>query len=142
MLMEGFKHKTPIQVRFKDVDMMGHINNADYFSYVEIARLNYYDSVVGADTDWHKQHGLIMAHFEVDFRQAAFFDDKISVYTRCSKLGTKSFDLEWKIIKEASHNEEILAEGKTIVACYDYNTGKTIEIPPERRKLIEEYEGL
>ncbi len=140
--MEGFKHKTPIQVRFKDVDMMEHINNAEYFSYVELARLKYFDEVVGPDADWHDQHGLIMAHFEIDFREAGSFDDNISVYTRCSKLGTKSFDLEWCIVKETGSTEKILAEGKTIVACYDYETRKAKEIPPERRKLIEEFERL
>lgn len=140
--MKGFKHKTSIQVRFKDVDMMGHINNAEYFSYVELARLNYFDAVVGKDADWHDQHGLIMAHFEIDFRKEASFDDTISVYTRCSKLGTKSFDLSWAIVKETVESEEIVAEGKTIIACYDYETKSTMEIPPERKELIRKFEGI
>jgi acyl-CoA thioester hydrolase len=140
--MEGFKHKTPIQVRFKDVDMMGHINNADYFSYVEVARLKYYDTVIGADSDWHDQHGLIMAHFEINFLKAASFDDMISVYTRCSKLGKKSFELEWKIVSESNEQETTLADGKTVIVCYDYNSALTVEIPPDRKQMIKEFDGL
>lgn len=140
--MTGFKHKFPIQVRFKDVDMMGHINNAEYFSYVELARLKYFDEVVGQASDWHDQHGLIMAHFEIDFRNAGKFDDKIFIYTRCSKLGTKSFELSWVIAREKDVSEEIIAEGKTVIACYDYQTGKSVEIPQERRILLQEYENL
>lgn len=140
--MTGFRHRIHIQVRFKDVDMMGHINNAEYFSYVELARLKYFDEVIGESSDWHDQHGLIMAHFEIDFRSAGKFDDNIFIYTRCSKLGKKSFDLQWIIVRENSGGEDIIAEGKTVIACYDYHSGKTIEIPMERRLLLQEYENL
>lgn len=36
--MQGFKHKTPIQIRFKDIDAFRHVNNANHFTYLEIAR--------------------------------------------------------------------------------------------------------
>jgi acyl-CoA thioester hydrolase len=141
--MTGYKHKTQIQVRFKDVDMMGHINNADFFSYVELARLKYFDTVIGTDSDWHDQHGLILAHFEIDFKTAASFDDNISVYTKCSRLGNKSFELSWVMVNEPelSENEVVLAEGKAVIACYDYHQNKSIPIPEERRKLIIKFEG-
>ena len=45
--MEGFKHKTSIQLRFKDVDMMGHVNNANHFTYLELARVKYFNEVAG-----------------------------------------------------------------------------------------------
>ncbi|HEY4618963.1 MAG TPA: acyl-CoA thioesterase [Flavobacterium sp.] len=142
--MSSFKHKVEIQVRFKDLDMMGHVNNANYFTYVEYARLQYFDSVVGVNTDWHSQKGLIMAHFDIDFRQAISFEDKINVHTRCSRLGTKSFDLSWKITKNTDDNstEEIVAEGKAVIACYDYDLKKAKEIPADRRKLIEHFENM
>ena len=52
---ESFKHKVEIQIRFKDLDMLGHVNNANYFTYAEYARLKYFDHVVGEDKDWHSQ---------------------------------------------------------------------------------------
>ncbi len=140
--MTSFKHKVEIQVRFKDLDMMGHVNNANYFTYVEYARLKYFDDVVGDDTEWHSQKGLIMAHFKIDFRQAISYGDKIFVYTKCSRLGGKSFDLSWKMTKSGGNynSEEIVAEGKAVIACYDYDLEKTIEIPGDRRNLMENFE--
>jgi acyl-CoA thioester hydrolase len=122
--------------------MMSHVNNAEYFSYVELSRLKYFDTVVGASSDWHDQHGLILAHFEIDFRQAASFDDIISVYTRCSRLGTKSFDLDWVMVKDTPAGEAVLAEGKAVIACYDYEKNSSMEIPADKRQMIEKYEGI
>ena len=142
--MTPFKHKVEIQVRFKDLDMMGHVNNANYFTYVEYARLKYLDHVVGEDTDWHFQKGLIMAHFDIDYRRAISYEDNIYVYTRCSRLGSKSFDLSWKMTKSRSNydSEETVAEGKAVIACYDYDLQKTKEIPGDRRKLLENFEKI
>jgi len=148
--MKNFNHKIPIQVRFKDLDDMGHVNNANHLSYIELARVKYFQEVFDIGTDWNKQDGLILARVEMDFRKPIFFNDKVSVYTRCSRIGKKSFDLNFLIVKETILNSnnsseeittEILAEGKTVLACYDYIERKAIEIPEERKRIINEYEG-
>ena len=137
----NFKHRFEIQTRFGDIDMMGHVNNASYFSYAEVARLDYYGNAIGFDSDWHKQHGLIMAKFEIDFKKAICFSDKVFVYTKCTRLGNTSFDLSWTITSiDINNAEEIAAEGETIIVCYDYRLKRPREIPVERRKLIEEFE--
>jgi len=147
--MEGFRHKLEIQVRFKDIDRMGHVNNANYFTYVESARCKYFDHVLGVQSDWHLQDGVIMAHVDMDFRAPLMYDDEVVVYTRCSRLGTKSFDLAFRIMRleaaaggEVIRKEMLAAEGKTVIACYDYDLKKTIPIPAEKRKKIELFEGL
>src|SRR5215213_6696836 len=110
-----FKHRFPVQVRFSDVDMMGHVNNACYFNYAELARLNYYGHAVGFDTDWYQQHGLIMARFEIDYKKAISYGDEVFVYTKCARIGTTSFDLAWIICIGASDEETIAAVGKTVI---------------------------
>jgi len=148
--MKNFNHKIPIQIRFKDLDDMGHVNNANHLSYIELARLKYFQEVFDIKTDWSKQDGLILARVEMDFRKPIFFNDKVFVYTRCSRIGKKSFDLSFLIVKEIILNDkssseeiltEILAEGKTVLVCYDYIQKKAIEIPEERKRVINEYEG-
>ncbi|MEO6696105.1 MAG: thioesterase family protein [Ignavibacteria bacterium] len=148
--MKNFRHKIPIQVRFKDLDDMGHVNNANHLSYIELARLKYFQEVFDIGTNWNKQDGLILARVEIDFRKPVYFNDKVFVYTRCSRIGNKSFDLDFLIVKETlalknnSSDEiftEVLAEGKTILACYDYIQKKAIEIPEERKQILNDYEG-
>ena len=140
--MENFKHKTPIQVRFKDTDMMGHVNNAAYATYVEYARLQYFKDVVSDGVDWSKQEGLILAKLELNFRAPLFFSEIVSVYTRCSRIGKSSFDLEWKIVREKNSKEETAAEGSAVLVCYDYATGKSVPLSEERKKKLNAYENI
>jgi acyl-CoA thioester hydrolase len=87
---KNFKHATPIQIRFSDIDAMNHLNNATYLTYFEVARVKYLDVVTKADWD-DTRYGLIVAKAEINFKQPVFFYDTIEVHTRCSKIGNKSF---------------------------------------------------
>lgn len=138
--MQNFKHKVPIQLRFKDVDKMGHVNNANYLSFIELARIKYFEEAVGTDKKWSQQVGIILAHIEIDYNAPVFLHDSIFVYTRCSRIGTKSFTLDWLIAREKNGKEEIVAQGNAVLVCYDYQNEKTIPIPDEHRKQLEEFE--
>ncbi len=140
--MKNFKHKTSIQVRFNDTDMMGHANNAVYSTWIEYARLQYFRDVVAEGGDWSKQEGLILAHLDIDFRLPVFFGDAIAVYTRCSRMGNKSFDLDWIIVIKKNSAEEIVAEGKAVIVCFDYHANATVTVSEERKRKIKEYEGF
>lgn len=139
--MQNFKHKFPIQLRFKDIDKMGHVNNANYLTYIEVARVKYFEDVVGTDKKWSQQVGIILARIEIDYKAPVFLHDSISVYTRCSRIGNKSLTLDWVIVREKQHQEEVVAKGIAILVCYDYKHEKTIPIPDEQRNAIEAYEN-
>lgn len=121
---------------------MGHVNNANHLTYIELARTKYFEEVVGADSNWSQQQGIILAHVSIDYKTPLFIHDKVFVYTRCSKLGKKSIELSWVIVREKPAVEEVVAQGVAILVCYDYTSGKTIEIPQEHRTRIEQFEGL
>lgn len=140
--MHPFKHKIPIQLRFKDGDIMGHVNNANHLTYVELARIKYFEDVVGGDSNWSRQQGIILAHNSIDYKAPLFIKDTTFVYTRCSKLGKKSIELSWLIVREKPTEEEIIAQGHSVLVCYDYEAEKSIELPDEQRKRIEKFEGL
>ena len=138
--MEGFKHKTPIQLRFKDVDMMGHVNNANHFTYLELARVKYFNDVAGEEVNWTKQ-GIILANAILDYKLPILFNDRISVYTKCSRIGNKSFDLEYFIVKEEGSKEMIAAKASTVLVCYDYEKGQSIPMPDEWKEKIKKFEA-
>ncbi len=121
---------------------MGHVNNANYLTYIELARVRYFEDVVGFDGKWSEQQGIILARVEVDYKQPVFLHDNIAVYTRCSRLGNKSFDLSWIIAREKQDREEIVAQGLAVLVCFDYVKNETIEIPATQRQRLQQYEGL
>ena len=147
--MHPFKHKTPIQLRFKDGDVMGHVNNANHLTYIELARIKYFEDVVGSDASWSQQQGIILAHISIDYKQPLYIRDQVFVYTRCSKLGKKSIELSWVIVREKANVgtqnlaslQETVAQGIAVLVCYDYTENKAIEIPIAQRTKIELFEG-
>ena len=123
------KHKTPIQIRFKDLDKLGHVNNANYFTYFELARVDFFKAAIGSKTiDWDKE-GVIMAKVEMTFKRPVYLDDELFVYTWISKMGTKSFDMSCSIVVRKDGAEIEVAAGMTVVVCMNYQTNQTIEIP-------------
>jgi acyl-CoA thioester hydrolase len=136
-----FKHKTAIQIRFKDMDALNHVNNANYITYFEIARVNYFDAVINEEVNWSEQ-GIILATISVDYKSPILLNDTLFVYTKCTRLGNKSFDFSYSIVKEKNEIEIELASGSSVQVCFDYTNQSTIAIPESWRKKIQVFEGL
>ena len=137
--MEGYNHKTPIQIRFKDIDAFRHVNNANHFTYLELARVKYFDDVAGKNMEWSKQ-GVILASAKVDYKLPILLKDIVFVYTKCSRMGNKSFDLSYSIVKEENGKEIVVADASTVLVCYDYEKATTIPLPEEWKKKILDFE--
>jgi acyl-CoA thioester hydrolase len=110
------------RVRFRDCDAMGHVNNAVYSTYLEEARIGVLGSLIG----------FILARVEIDFRSELRNGEDVEVRTRCSRIGTKSFDLEHVI----SADGRLVADAKSVLVSYDYELGASIEMPAELRRRL------
>lgn len=140
-LMMSFKHKTDIQIRFKDIDQLGHVNNANHITYFETSRVNYFKDVFKNETNW-KETGLILAHTEITYKNPIFLEDTISCYTKVSKIGNKSFDMENLIVKTSNSQDVIVAYGKSVLVCLNYLSKETIPIPTEWIQKIKQYDEI
>jgi len=131
----NYKHSTPIQIRFVDIDKMGHVNNATILSYFEIARTNFFDDVIGQQDSWFER-GLIIAHTDIDYLQPVYLRDEIEALVCIAKIGTKSFDVEHVLVKTANGKQTICAIANSILVCMDYTKKETIEVPTEWKEKI------
>ena len=120
---------TPVQIRFADVDKLGHVNNAVYLSYIELARMDFF-SKVGGEIDWSKK-GVIVGRIEINYKMPVLLDDNIIVKTWCSRIGNKSFDLSYSIIKINNGTETEVVNAISVLVCYNYVEKKSIEIPDQ-----------
>jgi acyl-CoA thioester hydrolase len=109
-------------VRFRDCDAMGHVNNAVFSTYLEEARIG----VLGGLSPF------ILARVEVDFRSQLRAGDQIEVGTRCSRIGTKSFDLEHRI----SADGRVAADALSVLVGYDYETERSVPLSDEVRRRL------
>jgi acyl-CoA thioester hydrolase len=134
-----YHHVLSITVRPRDIDAWGHVNNAVYFTFMEMARGDYYSNVV-LQTRFRNPGsiGVILAETSCRFIKPIFFDQRVQVGTRVIKMGESSLHVEHRI--EADN--ELAALAKAISVFYDYQAGHSTPIPSEYRDRICAYEEL
>jgi len=133
--LSGYKYKTPIAIRFSDIDAVGHVNNAIYLTYFEEARLKYWREAIEWDIS---KSGVIVGRSEVNYLKPITLRDEIFCYVRTTRIGNSSFDIMHVLVKLTEHGEEICTTGKTVCISYDYTANKSVSIPQaERARLIE-----
>ncbi|NRF37379.1 thioesterase family protein [Pedobacter foliorum] len=137
--IDSFKYKTNIETRFADFDMMGHVNNATYFTFMEIARAKYWKQAI--QWDW-KKTGVVIAQASLEYTTPVFLEDKISMYVRTSRIGKSSFDLEYLLIKMEHGKEVICSKGKTVCVAFDYEAKISTPIPEEEKNKMILFEQL
>jgi len=135
---EDYHHETHITVRFADLDAMGHLNHAKYLTFMEQARVLYIQQVCELADGW-ENFGVILANITCDYHQPVAFAETVTIHTRCSRLGGKSFDFDYVLINEKA---ETVATGKTVVVAFDYQSNQTVSIPDTWRNKITAYESL
>lgn len=131
---DGFQYKTLIPIRFADIDAFGHVNNAIYLTYFEIARSTYWEEVI--KWDWEKV-GVIIRRSVVDYLKPIILTDEIYTYVKTSRIGRSSFDLDYIIVKMVDGNEEICTTGQTLCVTFDYKTSSSVPIPAYQRLKME-----
>ena len=132
--LTDFHYKIEIEIRFPDIDALGHVNNAVYLTYFEHARVHYWQDVL----HWNlRENGVIVARTEVNYLKPVTLEDKIACYVRTTRIGNSSLDLSHVLVKINSNGEEICTTGKTVCISYDYAFNRPTVIPEkERLKMI------
>lgn len=131
--MTHFEYWTDIEVRFRDLDVFDHVNNAVYVTYFEQARMDYLRDVMDvALSDLH----MVVAHVEVDFRRPIEFDQEVTVGLRVAELGTKSFRMEYEIRAD----DEVAATGESVQVAVEPDGDGTRPVPESWREPIEAHE--
>jgi acyl-CoA thioester hydrolase len=118
------------RVRFRDLDAMGHVNNAVFSTYIESARVAFLQHLGAAPT--LEDMSVIVARIEIDFRAPVGFGKDVDISVRASRFGGKSFDLDY----ELRVGDTVVAEAKSVLVAYDYGTGQAIELPDEWREKL------
>ena len=126
-----------IEVRFRDTDAMGHVNNACFVTYAEVGRQAYWERLTSARD--YQRVPFILAHIEMDFRSPAYVGETLEVGIRMEWIGSRSFAFAYRIRDRKTHR--LAAEALSVQAVYDYEKQRTFPFPPELRTQVERFEG-
>jgi acyl-CoA thioester hydrolase len=122
-----------LDVRFRDLDPMGHVNNAVYVSYLEQARLEYFESVLGLDAT---DPGNVVASLDVDYRRSLELDADLRVAVWTERLGESSLEMRYEVRDDG----RVAAEATTTQVVVD-GEGRPRPIPDEWRERVRSAEG-
>lgn len=131
----SFPVHCPVEVRFRDCDMMGHVNNAVYLTYLETARFAYWKAA-GLDRI-EGEISYIMARVEIDYRAPAEFGEVLDVALGVTGIGRSSFAIGYEIRGQGGR---LVAEAKSVQVTYDYRAGKSVPVPDAIHRRISEFE--
>jgi acyl-CoA thioester hydrolase len=139
--MAEYRFFHPVQVRYGDLDPQGHVNNAKHLTFFEQARVQYLIELGLSTKDQSFMDiGVILADVQITYLKPIRFGQEIEVGVRTARLGNKSMTMEQNIVDVESGEE--LATGELVLVTYDYHDKKSIPVPAEWRKKLQEFDRI
>ena len=137
-MTDEYRHRTSLQVRFRDIDAFGHVNNAVFFSYVELARIRYLLDVLQPDQPFDRMP-LILARIELDYRSPIQFGEEVLVDSRVDRVGRTSFDMVHRMT--AGADARLVGDVQSVLVTYDYAAARPMPVPDEWRRRFGDHEA-
>jgi acyl-CoA thioester hydrolase len=116
----------PIGVRWRDLDAFNHVNNSNYLTYLEEARLQWLSHVPGP---WFDEHAMpVMAASQVNYRRPIAWPAQLQVQLFCERMGNSSMTLAHRVI-DAEHSDRLYCDGHVVMVWMDPASGKPVPLP-------------
>ncbi len=128
--------RTALQVRFCETDLMGVVHHGSYLPYFELGRIDYLKRR-GLSYSECVARGVHLPVVEswVRHRKPAYFDDALTIETRLTQLSRVQVGFGYRIVREAVENQELIAEGNSLLACVGDNHALR-RLPPETVEIL------
>ena len=136
--MEGYRLVSEVPVRFSDTDGLGHVNNANYLSFLEVARVDYLHKALGLVKI--EEFGIIIARIEIDYKSPVLHHEKVLVGCRVSEIGGASITMEYRLEDKATGR--LVANAKSVAVSFDYGLNRPVRVSDEWRKKMEDFDGI
>lgn len=134
-----FKASLPIQIRFNDIDALGHINNNIYLSFFDLAKADYFDKMRGSAVSW-TEGAVVIARLEIDFLAPTFYKEEIVVESKIVRIGNKSGEFIQQLKNKTTGSVKCIC--KSIFVYIDAESQKPTTVPHAWRELVSKFEGV
>lgn len=133
-----FHHRQDIQVRFNDIDVLGHVNNTIYFEYMDFGKAQYIAAVLGRHFDYIKE-ALVIVNVNCEFYHISTYGESLEVLTRIDEIGRSSVIFEQRIVNRDSGEVKCIC--RTVMVGFNIEKAAKMEITDRMRADIGAYEG-
>jgi acyl-CoA thioester hydrolase len=128
-VLDGFPYVWPVEVRFRDLDALGHVNNAVFLTYLESARIAYWLELTGRTG--LDAVDMILARVEIDYRSQASYRERLDVGVRVAAVGNSSVTMELCVV--AREPRRLVAESRNVMVFFDYAENRSRPLPEDLR---------
>lgn len=135
--LKDFRCCIDVQLRFNDIDILGHLNNTVYFSLYDLAKARYMEAANEGAVNWQRVESVI-ANIDCAYIEQIHFGDKIRIFTRCIHMGEKSFTLQQMMVDEHDHVKSMC---QTVMVSYDPDRRQAVPVTETWRRNVSRYEG-
>ncbi len=132
-----FRHGQDVQMRFSDIDLLGHVNNSIYFQYMDLGKIQYFTEVLGDRLNIRKE-SMVIVNVSCEFYHITRFDEPLRVLTRVDEIGESSMILEQRIINPLTDDVKTVA--RTVMVGFNLPQNEKMRIPDSWREAIAAYE--
>ncbi|RDI72958.1 acyl-CoA thioesterase [Halopelagius longus] len=122
-------YRAEVDVRFQDLDAVGHVNNAVYATYCEQARVDFFEDVIGLrSTDLN----IVLASLQLQYRKPIEGTGTVSVELDVPEVGNSSFTMAYELTYEG----EVVATGESVQVVVDPETRESVRVPDSWREAV------
>jgi acyl-CoA thioester hydrolase len=125
--------ESAVDIRFNDIDVMGHVNHALILTYFEEGRKALFLNRIIASVP--EAFNFILAHIECDYRLPVRLEDRLLVRLWVTAIGRKSFTIAYALV-DAGDDRRIFATGSSVQVCFDYGRRHAITVPADLRQAL------
>lgn len=121
----AYPHHMPLQLRFSDIDVFGHMNNSVYLNLFDLGKTEFFRWALGHDVDW-RDAGMVVAQVTLNFFAPTVYYQPVEVMTMCESVGRRSLVLEQRIVDTATGQTN--ATCRSVMVGFDPATGKSADL--------------
>jgi acyl-CoA thioester hydrolase len=139
MSTSPFRFSTDVRVRLSETDAFGVAWHGTYFTYFDVARMDYLRAIGSMDVVRTGRGSNLIAHASADYKSPGRFDEELTVRARVSEIGVKSFTFLFEVVRKA--DGALVATGESVHVTVDPATLRPVPVPDELREAVRTYEG-
>ena len=122
-----------LAARWRDLDAFNHVNNSNYLTYLEEARLQWLKHVPGP---WFDEHSMpVMAAVQLNYRRPIEWPAQLHVQLYCERVGSSSMTIAHRLV-DAHAPDTLYCDGHVVMVWMDPATGKPVALPQAIRDAV------